>query len=231
MNHHKKTLLVFWGIIWEWIIIPTLVVYLALFLNRRLPYFLPFRKFDVLFAAAFLAIGLFWTLSSCFHLRFKGWGTIIPFCDPPCRLVTEGVYSYCRNPMYLGYLILFLGLAVITNSLFILVLSTAGTGLFLLFYIRLHEEKILARRFGAEYLKYRAQTPFLMPLRLVPIKAEPLQLFVGLHLIFLILFFSFGITEAFSLLKLKKNLSLQTEQQLRVESAGFGHQPAREKGM
>jgi LmbE family N-acetylglucosaminyl deacetylase/protein-S-isoprenylcysteine O-methyltransferase Ste14 len=216
MNHNKKTLLVFWGIIWEWIIIPTLVVYLALFLNRRLPYFLPFRTFDIFFAAAFLGIGLFWTLSSCFHLRFKGWGTIIPFCDPPCRLVTEGVYSYCRNPMYLGYLMLFLGLAIITNSFFILILSTAGTGLFLLLYIRLHEEKVLARRFGEGYLKYRAQTPFLIPLRLVPRKAEPLRMFVGLHLIFLIFFFSFGITEGFSLLNLKKDPTLQTEQQLRA---------------
>ncbi|MFA5393596.1 MAG: PIG-L family deacetylase [Candidatus Ratteibacteria bacterium] len=216
MNQHKKTLLVFWGIIWEWIIIPTLVVYLALFLNRRLPYFLPFRKFDVLFAVAFLAIGLFWTLSSCLHLRFKGWGTIIPFCDPPCRLVTEGIYGYCRNPMYLGYLMLFLGLAIITSSFFILILSTTGTGLFLFLYIRLHEEKILALRFGKEYLKYRSQTPFLMPLRLVPRKAEPLRLFVSLHLIFLILFFSFGITEAFSLFNFKKDPTLQAEQQLRA---------------
>ncbi len=204
MNNNKKTLLLLWCIIWEWIIIPTQVVYVALALNRRLPYFLPFRKFDVLFAAVFLALGLFWTLSSSFNLRFKGWGTIIPYCDPPCRLVTGGVYSYCRNPMYLGYLMLFLGLAIITNSFFILVLSTAGTGLFLLFYIRLHEEKVLARRFGEEYLKYRSRTPFLMPLRLVPRKAEPLRMFVFLHLIFLVLFLFFVITEAFSLLEIRK---------------------------
>ncbi len=31
---------------------------------------------------------------------------------PPTRIVTEGIYRFTRNPMYLGHMIFFVGLAI-----------------------------------------------------------------------------------------------------------------------
>ncbi|HET9822225.1 MAG TPA: isoprenylcysteine carboxylmethyltransferase family protein [Burkholderiaceae bacterium] len=36
--------------------------------------------------------------------------------NPPQRLVTEGIYALTRNPMYLGHLVFFLGLAVLYSG-------------------------------------------------------------------------------------------------------------------
>jgi protein-S-isoprenylcysteine O-methyltransferase Ste14 len=49
-----------------------------------------------------------------YRLREGGGGPGISI--PPERLVTEGPYRWCRNPMYLGHLIFFAGLALALQS-------------------------------------------------------------------------------------------------------------------
>jgi protein-S-isoprenylcysteine O-methyltransferase Ste14 len=78
------------------------------------------------------------------------------------RLVVEPPYTVTRNPMALGAIMMYLGVAVLRRSL-------AGIGLVfaagsaLLTYIKRVEEAEMLARFGDEYVAYRARTPFLLP--------------------------------------------------------------------
>jgi protein-S-isoprenylcysteine O-methyltransferase Ste14 len=84
-------------------------------------------------------------------------------------LVTEGMYSHCRNPMYLGNLFILLGLGLASNSwLFALV----GVPLALLWHAAIiaAEEDFLRGKFGAAYEAYCANVPRLLP-RLAGLRA------------------------------------------------------------
>lgn len=88
-------------------------------------------------------------------------GTPLPMV-PTQKLLTNGPFRMCRNPMVLGTITAYLGVSVIAGS----IASTAAVFLFtilLFIYIKLIEEKELAARFGKEYLEYKAVTPFIFP--------------------------------------------------------------------
>ncbi|HZT64117.1 MAG TPA: isoprenylcysteine carboxylmethyltransferase family protein [Burkholderiales bacterium] len=50
------------------------------------------------------------------RLRLRQGGGGPGIAIPPERLVTDGPYRWCRNPMYLGHLIFFAGLALALQS-------------------------------------------------------------------------------------------------------------------
>lgn len=77
-------------------------------------------------------------------------------------LVTGGVYSICRNPMYLGNILLILGFGIFANSLlFTLVFSP----LFIFIYITIikAEEVFLMDKFGSYYDDYRKNVNVIIP--------------------------------------------------------------------
>ncbi|MHB8901102.1 MAG: methyltransferase family protein [Thermoguttaceae bacterium] len=78
------------------------------------------------------------------------------------KLLTDGPYSFCRNPMALGTLVFYFSIAVVASSLKAL-LAVALLTVCLLVYIRLIEEKEMEQRFGQAYSRYRQRTPFIMP--------------------------------------------------------------------
>ncbi len=104
------------------------------------------------FALAFRAIDL--------QLN-RGRGTPLPVM-PTQELLTEGPFRYCRNPMTLGSILAYLGMAIAarTTAGTLMVLSLAAS---LLLYLRRLEEGELAERFGEAYLAYKRQTPFIIP--------------------------------------------------------------------
>jgi protein-S-isoprenylcysteine O-methyltransferase Ste14 len=89
--------------------------------------------------------------------RFSGLVAI----QPGHTLVTDGIYSYIRNPSYLGLLVLSLGWALAFRS---------GLGVLLValnippLVARMNsEERLLHAQFGQEYEAYRARTWRLLP--------------------------------------------------------------------
>jgi protein-S-isoprenylcysteine O-methyltransferase Ste14 len=77
-------------------------------------------------------------------------------------LVTGGVFAHCRNPMYVGNLLVVLGLlGAAGNPMGIAV----GGAFFLLAYVAivLAEETYLLGRFGDEYRAYCARVPRFVP--------------------------------------------------------------------
>lgn len=80
--------------------------------------------------------------------------------NPPERLVTDGPYRFTRNPMYLGHLIFFLGLAITFSGLawLLLVVHLAWFD----HRARSDEEHLLAR-FGPAYDDYRTRVKRWLP--------------------------------------------------------------------
>ncbi|HYE27967.1 MAG TPA: isoprenylcysteine carboxylmethyltransferase family protein [Allosphingosinicella sp.] len=75
---------------------------------------------------------------------------------PSSALVVEGIYRFTRNPMYLGMMLVYAGLALLFQSLTAFLLLAPLAVIFDRLVIA-REEAYLARRFGAAYASYRAQ--------------------------------------------------------------------------
>jgi protein-S-isoprenylcysteine O-methyltransferase Ste14 len=89
--------------------------------------------------------------------RFSGLVAI----QPGHTLVTSGLYGVIRHPSYLGLLVNSLGWSLAFRSGVGIVLTALLTPPLL---ARIHaEEKLLHKRFGAEYDAYRARTSRLIP--------------------------------------------------------------------
>ena len=73
-------------------------------------------------------------------------------------LVQEGVFAHCRNPMYAGNLLIFLGITVMVHSPLLYVAGLAFIG-FVYASIIAAEEKYLRERFGAEFDRYCERVP------------------------------------------------------------------------
>lgn len=69
-------------------------------------------------------------------------------------LVTEGIFSHCRNPLYVGNIMIIAGLGIMSNSFFFICLMIP---LFLFFYqaIVIAEENFLFGKFGEEFTAYK----------------------------------------------------------------------------
>jgi len=68
-------------------------------------------------------------------------------------LVTTGIFSHCRNPLYVGNILILVGLGIASNSLLFMAVFTP---LFLVFWqaIVLAEENYLRNKFGGQYNEY-----------------------------------------------------------------------------
>jgi protein-S-isoprenylcysteine O-methyltransferase Ste14 len=69
------------------------------------------------------------------------------------ELVTTGIFSHCRNPLYVGNILMLLGVGVLSNSLLYVAVIMP---LFLVIYqaIVLAEENFLRNKFGASFDQY-----------------------------------------------------------------------------
>jgi len=74
---------------------------------------------------------------------------------PTTTLVVYGPYKFTRNPMYLSLVCLYLGLALWFGMVWALILLPAVIAL-VQHYVIAREEEYLERKFGAEYLRYKA---------------------------------------------------------------------------
>ncbi|MCP8313131.1 MAG: isoprenylcysteine carboxylmethyltransferase family protein [archaeon] len=111
---------------------------------------------------SFIVIGWPIALWSVYVQYRIGKGTPVPMV-PTQKLVISGPYKYCRNPMALGGIIFYMGLAILFNTISMLLILIPILFIPILVFFKLVEEKELERRFGQEYLKYKKKTPFLIP--------------------------------------------------------------------
>jgi protein-S-isoprenylcysteine O-methyltransferase Ste14 len=77
--------------------------------------------------------------------------------SPKDKVITKGVYSISRNPMYIGLILMQVGLAIICSSWLYLLLTVV---LLILLNENLSaEERYCLYRYGDSYREYRNKTP------------------------------------------------------------------------
>ena len=90
-------------------------------------------------------------------LTLRRAGTTIMPNQRANRLVTEGAFRFRRNPIYMGEVLIFLGLAELTHNIWFAILAPPLAIALYVLAIRL-EEQHLETRFGQAYLDYKERT-------------------------------------------------------------------------
>src|SRR5256885_5618923 len=78
------------------------------------------------------------------------------------RLVTYGIFSWVRNPLYVGNFLIWMGFTIISGVLWFLPLAIVIFAIEYSLIVR-YEEGVLESIFGAEYLAYKQTTPRWLP--------------------------------------------------------------------
>jgi protein-S-isoprenylcysteine O-methyltransferase Ste14 len=121
----------------------------------RVPPILQLPKIVRLLVVAVLgAIGVVVALSGVLSFR-RARTTVNPLKpETSAALVSTGVYSFTRNPMYLGMVLVLFAWAVYLSS----ILSLAGPAFFALYITRFQivpEERVLGGLFGPSFVEYK----------------------------------------------------------------------------
>jgi len=89
-----------------------------------------------------LTMGSVWTPAEETSIRHKK------------ELITQGPFSFTRNPIYLGLIMIYLGFFIALKSYLVIVVLFIGW----FFYKKsIEEERILEEDFGSDYLKYKSK--------------------------------------------------------------------------
>ncbi len=140
-------------------LIPLVILVAGIVLNTFNPLGLltqiPFSVRVVAGVVAF-AIGLGMVIGA--QKIFRSIGTNVRPSQPTLALATTGMFTWTRNPMYLGGSIVLLGIAVGFALDWVLLLLLLSLPL-VHYGIVLREESYLERQFGDEYLRYKKRVP------------------------------------------------------------------------
>jgi protein-S-isoprenylcysteine O-methyltransferase Ste14 len=77
------------------------------------------------------------------------------------RVIREGVFSMVRHPIYLGAILVYLGLLIFSFSIAAALVWVIIIGFY--YFLCRHEEKLLTAKFGDDYTTYMRQVPMLLP--------------------------------------------------------------------
>lgn len=156
------------------LITSTVLSYLLIFLIRfiidRIGFgivndFLDF--FSINFPSSFSLIGFIFLIPGFYLIIMANYTLLYVYkFEPKNRepygkpnvLVTTGPYSFTRNPIYLGVLILIIGFFLLIHNFLVLILWMAVYLLFRYKFIS-WEERYLYDTFGLEYTEYCEKTP------------------------------------------------------------------------
>ncbi len=138
---------------------PPLIFLSGIILGEIIQWFFPLYIFSpeyLLFARIFGGLLIIFGLGIILNAKIKmsKAKTNIEPWKPTTAIISDGIYSISRNPIYVAMLLIYLGLTLIFNSVWffpflILVLIAMQFG------VILREERYLEKKFGAEYLEYK----------------------------------------------------------------------------
>ena len=116
---------------------------------------LPFLPDNLALPLGVLLVAVAIALFSYSVAKFRAAGTPVPARKPTAVIVRSGPYNFSRNPIYLAFSVFHLGIAIWINSVWLL--ATLVGAVALIHYVVIpREERYLERKFGAQYLDYKA---------------------------------------------------------------------------
>jgi protein-S-isoprenylcysteine O-methyltransferase Ste14 len=135
---------------------PTAVL-VGLVLDRLVPVPVPIPQVDVvawIIAGGLILIGL--SLFAAGVRNFSRAETPLPTNQPARALVTQGIYRWTRNPIYLGFFLAYAGIGVAARSPWMLIFSLPLV-VTIRYGVVAREEAYLERRFGGAYRHYKTR--------------------------------------------------------------------------
>jgi protein-S-isoprenylcysteine O-methyltransferase Ste14 len=125
---------------------------LGIALHRAWP--LPFRS-SILWWLGPLFTGCAGLLFLLSLREFRAAGTSVRGSKRTTAIVRTGPYRFSRNPIYVSFILLVLGLSVWLNNLWLLVTLVPAVG-FIRAVVIPREERFLERNFHEQYASYKA---------------------------------------------------------------------------
>ncbi|MGI8600509.1 MAG: methyltransferase family protein [Chitinophagaceae bacterium] len=141
--------------------IPPPLVYAGIFLiSFLLQKFLPINNSffttstSTIIGISFIVLGLILDMPAI--RQFVTTKNTLVTIKPATTLVTSGIYTKSRNPMYLGLLLIYAGVALIIGNWWTIILIPVLISIVAYFIIK-PEERYLERAFGKDYLNYKQE--------------------------------------------------------------------------
>ncbi|MGK7902490.1 MAG: isoprenylcysteine carboxylmethyltransferase family protein [Hormoscilla sp.] len=129
-----------------------LAIFVMIGLHRLWPFAPVISPPFTYFGIGVMVVGLLFNLSGAYLFRQNN-TTIKPF-EESSQLITAGLYNYSRNPIYLGMVVILIGLGILLGTLPPLIVILAFLGLIQEKFIKI-EEQMLTEKFGQQYLTYQ----------------------------------------------------------------------------
>jgi protein-S-isoprenylcysteine O-methyltransferase Ste14 len=135
---------------------PPLIFLSGLFLGGLVAWFYPFPILpkavaiglgSFLVVAGIAVIGLIWQQMKQAKTNIEPW-------KPTTAILDTGFYGISRNPIYLGMILIYLGITCLFNSIWFLAFLPLCLSA-IHFGVILREEKYLEGKFGSDYLDYK----------------------------------------------------------------------------
>lgn len=141
------------------IVVPPPMIYLGvlglgLLLEWFWPTQVPNRPLAVTVGSVLLVCGVV-GLIAAIRTLLRSQTTINPY-KSTTTIVSDGLFRFSRNPIYVSDMLLYLGLGCVLNTWWALGLSPVVIWIMNIGVIA-HEEAYLARKFGNDYLLYKQQ--------------------------------------------------------------------------
>ncbi len=133
-------------------------IYILLLLNIRLWFSNPFSLLQV-FSWILLCLSAYAGLAGYLHL--KNQGEAQNSFENTTKLVTSGIYSYIRHPLYTSLILLGTGIVLKDPVPYKLLLGAVNIAA--IWLTALTEEKEMIDRFGNDYRKYMLATKMFVP--------------------------------------------------------------------
>lgn len=166
----KKIVKLFYKIfplIWTLSLVPVPIInssFLKMYFPNNYSYFDQYWLLFALFGIALIIIGIIFARRANKVYKVKSMD------KNSSNLITKGIFKLIRHPVYSAWGIIFLGIAIISDSLISLIISSL---IFIILEINaiIEEKLILIPKYGKTYENYKTKTPN----RIIP---TPLNLFL-----------------------------------------------------